>query len=161
MPLLPPQSRVGYTPRYGADVSLYLPSSARVRRLFGDAWYGVGPAFEPARIARRTAFRTDFDLLTQNRNGNNAFLVFAGGEVARSFAPPTGYFLPYGGLGLNLLYAHVRTDETDLDRLSVAGSAFVGTRLGRNAYLEARYRLTPNLDGLSFSGTSVTLGLRF
>ena len=161
LPLPPPQSRTGYAPRYGADVSFYLPTSARVRRLFGDEWFGIGPAFSPVRIAQRTAFRPDFDLVTQSRSGNDALLAFVGGEVIRSLARPTGYFLPYAGLGAGLLYARADADGVDVNRLTLAGSAFVGTRLGRNAYTEIRYRLTPTLDGLDFSGTSVTVGLRF
>ena len=166
MPIFPPsfavQDRAAYTPRYGADVSLYLPTSAKVRARFGDAWVGFGPAFSPVRLATKTAFRVDFDIISQSRNGNGAFLVFAGGELVRAFGRPDGPFLPYAGVGAGAFFAHVNSDAADYDRLSFAGSAFVGTRVTKNGYVEARYRLTPTLgSGLNFSGTSLTVGVRF
>lgn len=161
---LPPlQNRGGRTPRYGADVSFYLPTSGRVRSLFGSDWVGVGPAFSPVSIAQKTAFRPDVDFLSQSKHGNDALLVFAGGEVVRAFGRPNGIFLPYAGAGAGLLYADVDADSADVSytRLTFAGSAFVGTRLTRNAYVEARYRFVPSMEGLDFSGTSITFGVRF
>lgn len=89
--------------------------------------------------------------------------MFAGGEVVRRLSEPRGYFTPYAGAGVGLLYAKIDADDLGIsfNRLSVAGTAFVGTRLGRNAYAEARYRLVPNLEGLSFSGAMLTVGVRF
>ena len=144
-------------------MSIFLPTSSRVRRAFGDEWFGVGPAFSPVSIANGTAFRPDVDILSQSRRGNDAFLVFAGGEVVRRLSAPKGYFTPYAGAGAGLLYANVDADElgVSFNRLTVAGSLFVGTRLGRNAYAEARYRLVPSLEGLDFSGALLTVGLRF
>ena len=159
MPLLP---TTGYTPRYGADVSIYLPTSAKVRARFGDSWIGYGPAFSPVRLATKTAFRFDFDLLSSSRSGNDAFLAFAGGELIRAFGKAGGPFLPYAGVGADLLFARVNAGANDYTRVTGAASAFVGTRLTKNGYLEARYRVAPTLGGgLNFSGTSLTLGVRF
>lgn len=166
MPLLLPNlalpPRAGYTPRYGADVSIYLPTSAKVRARFGDSWIGYGPAFSPVRLATKTAFRFDFDILSNSRSGDDAFLVFAGGELIRAFGRTDGVFLPYAGVGADLLFARVNAGADDYTRVTAAASAFVGTRLTKNGYLEARYRVTPTLGGgLNFSGTSLTLGVRF
>lgn len=168
MPLLPLdfdvpvlQARGGRAPRYGADVSLYFPTSGRVRRTFGDDWVGIGPAFSPFSVAKGTAFRPDFDLISQSRHGNDALLVFAGGELVRRLSEPQGYLTPYVGAGVGLMYADVDAPGASFKRAAFAGSAFVGTRLGRNAYVEARYRAVPSLEGLNFSGTLLTVGVRF
>lgn len=154
-------AKKSHTPRYGVDVSTYIPSSSKVRRLFGGNWFGVGPAFTPIGISDRTVVVPDIDLLTQSKDGNLAILAFGGAEVSHALTKPTGYFLPYVGGGADVVFAHAETPEVLYSRFSVAGSAFVGTRLGKAAYVEFRYRLMPTIYGLNFGGTSITLGLRF
>jgi len=76
------------------------------------------------------------------------------------FSPP---FLPYYGASLNVVYANVKVPAEGIrgSGLGGGGSVFFGVIFKRKVILESRVRASTNIKGLNFSGSSLSLGLRF
>jgi hypothetical protein len=70
-------------------------------------------------------------------------------------------------LGITALFARTQTtipspEQTDpTSTVGVGGSVFLGTTIGRNAYLEARIFGISRLAGYQFSGVTIVAGARF
>jgi len=92
-----------------------------------------------------------------------------GGGSAGGF-PPGGFSLgsvppvvPYYGVGVNLLYANLKSPLENIDGsgFGAGGSVFAGVVLRRRFSLEARVRATTSVKGYNFSRAGLTLGVRF
>jgi len=159
-----PQSR--RLPLLGPDISVFLPSSARTRSLFGNAWFSFSPGFGSIeRASSHGSFSADLEILSAERGPNHVFLAPIGADFRICGGnSPRASTLPYGGLGANFVVTNLRILEQNLPprmRISAGASIFVGLTLGKRGYIEARYRAFSGTGGADFSGLQLSSGLRF
>jgi hypothetical protein len=92
-----------------------------------------------------------------------------GGGSAGGF-PPGGFspggvppVVPYYGVGVNLLYAHIKSPLEGINGsgFGAGGSVFAGVVFRRRFSLEARVRATTSVKGYNFSRAGLILGVRF
>lgn len=160
-------------PYLGLNVGTFVPSNALARNRFGDNWQtfspGLGPVLPPLQPTRFPDFSLATHKHTTGGFNNKAFLVFLGVQqqwplfTLSEDATRLPAFLPYFGAGAGTTYANLRSeaDRVKGSSFGVSGSAYVGTAIGLNAFIEARYRLLSPIQGFNLSGTQISIGLRF
>lgn len=168
-----PTPRAPYIPWIGLNVGSYLPTSGRVRDRFGTNWQTFSPGLGPVLPRPVPGLQSDLSFSVQRRQtggfNNRAFLALVGVQyqwplfrITQEMTKlPT--FLPYAGVGAGASYAALRSEGDNVNGSSVgaSGSLYVGTSIGFNTFLEARYRTLSRLRGFDLSGADLTIGVRF
>ncbi len=148
----------------GPDAEIYIPFSSKTKDTFGSSFTGVGIGFGGVRPEAGGHFSPDFSLLHESQNGDRALLGIAGLQFRKTFDSnfdENARFVPYYGAGANLIYGRLRVNgETD-DNFGAGASVFLGTSIGRHAFVEARVRALSSVANYNFSGLSLSAGLRF
>ena len=160
-------------PYLGLNVGTFVPTSALTRSRFGGNWQTFSPGLGTVLPSLKPTRLPDFSLATRRRSvggfNNKAFLVLLGIQqqwplfTLSEDATRLPTFLPYAGVGAGATYANLRSgaDNVNGSAFGASASAYVGTSIGLNAFIEARYRLLSPIKGFNLSGTQVSIGLRF
>lgn len=153
-------------PKVGVDFEVLFPFSSETRRNFGSTLTGIGLGFGKVVPKPGGHFAPDVLVASHKKNGNKLAFYGAGVQYRRTFGSAideTTRFVPYYGAGVGLAYGNVELPGQGIDDSKVvpAGSVFIGTSIGKRGILEARVRALPQVGGLSFSGLSLTAGVRF
>lgn len=171
----PPAQKPLRLPVYGLNAGTYLPASAAVRARFGESWFSFSPGLGPVLPLPFPALSPDFSLATQaaeRRTFNNrAFMALLGAQyqwpLFRLRPTPGEPFklpalLPYAGVGAGGVYAHLRSEADGIKGSGFApsASAYVGTSVGLNGFVEARWRTFGPVRGFNLSGLDLSVGLR-
>lgn len=151
----------------GVDGGVFFPSSSKTKKAFGSSFTSIGPGLGSVRVGRRR-LSPDIDIMRQDKNGNDATVVFAGAKILQPLtrALPEGNvtgFMPYGGFGLNLTYADVDAPAFGVNDsgFGIGASAIIGASFGRHFFAEGRYRLATKAADFNFSGGFLGIGVRF
>lgn len=153
-------------PSVGPEAEVYLLSSSRARDRFGSTLTGIGLGFGSVAPSKKARLSPDISILKSSHGRNDALFVIAGVQYKRAFSPEraeSSGFVPYYGVGLNALYGRVKVPMLRQKDNGFGGGAsiFVGSTLGRRAYVEARYRGLSSVGSYNFSGLSLSAGIRF
>lgn len=148
----------------GPNAGIYIPFSSKTKNTFGSSFKGIGVGFGSVRPKAGGQLRPDFSLLSESENGDRALLGIAGLQYRKTFdsnVEDNAQFVPYYGAGANLIYGRLKVGgETD-SNFGAGASVFVGTSIGRHAFVEARVRALSSVAEYNFSGLSLSAGLRF
>jgi hypothetical protein len=153
--------------RIGVDGGIFFPSSSKTKSAFGSNFKSIGPGLGSVQVLNRKV-SPDLDLMRQDKNGNDATVVFVGAKLLVPLGGPstsggTSGFAPYGGFGVNLTYADVDAPAFGVNDsgFGVGASAILGASFGTRFFVEGRYRLTTKAADFDFSGGLIGLGVRF
>lgn len=151
--------------RFGPQIGFYLPSSKRAQDRFGKTWsnigFGIGNISD---IHRDRRLALDISFISNSRGDAKIFLAPIGLAYSIGLGDQTRSTAAYTGISANLVVASLRSDRDRLPtRTSATGgaSAFLGTRFGESAYIEARYNALGKIRGFDLSGFNLTAGYRF
>lgn len=150
------------TPYLGASAGVFMPTDSKLREALGGTWFTFGPSSVNPGAYRDRMLGFNYNVLSQNRNGNNVF-IFAGsygivqpiGERMNGAARP--YFALRGGLAYMDYSLEVDNDHISGKRIGWNANAEVGILLIDRVTLSARYDVFGAVDGLSFNGLSFEL----
>ena len=150
----------------GPQIGTFLPTSARVRDRFGSSWFSIGPGLGAIRQpAYKGRFSYDVSFSSQKSGGNRAYVVPVGASYTKALrSDATCSTQPYYGVTLNVVGTKIRSLPDAVDtgvRAAPGGSLFLGSTLGEQAFVEARYRAMSKVAGFNFSGLDLTAGYRF
>ena len=153
-------------PLVGPQAEVYFLSSSRARDRFGSTLSGIGLGFGSVVPSKKARLSPDIDVLSSDHNGNKALFVIAGVQYRRAFSPETvdtARFVPYYGIGANVLYSQIKVRSSGQNDKGFGGGAslLLGSTLGRRAYVEARLRGLSSVRSYNFSGLSLSAGIRF
>lgn len=160
-------------PMFGLNVGSYIPTSSLARNRFGDNWLAFSPGFGPVLPRPVAGLQPDLSFATQKRQtgllNNRAFLALVGVQYQWPLFRITEettklpLFLPYAGVGAGAAYATLRSEGDGVNGSSLGGNvnAYVGTSIGLNGFVEARYRALSRLRSFDLSGAELSLGIRF
>lgn len=145
----------------GVSIGTYLLTDGDTRDAFGTSPISYGIALvQPYRTAAR-GLRFDVQTLSLNAEGNTFFLL--GGTIGYEVQAlnqgdrPTAFARI--GVGPAFYSYDVERGANDVDgsKISFLGSAEVGYTFADRFVLSAKYIVTPDLDGLNFSGLQFQL----
>ena len=154
-------------PRFGVDAGVFFPTSGKTKDAFGSRWtsFGLGTGFT---VVTRPGFDPDFEILSQDKGGNDASVYLVGGRFLFPLARPAvtaaiPTFAPYAGVGVNLNYTRIDAPDFGADDkgFGVGGSAILGASIGRRLFAEARYRVFTEKADFNLSGAQLVVGARF
>lgn len=153
-------------PKVGVDFEILFPFSSETRRDFGSTLTGISLGYGQVVPKAGGHFAPDVLVANHKKNGNKLAFYGAGVQYRRTFdnaIDENTRFVPYYGAGVGLAYGQVELPGQGVDDSKVvpAGSVFIGTSVGKRGIVEARLRALPQVGGLSFSGLSLTAGMRF
>ncbi len=148
--------------RIGPEVGFFLPSDKKTRDVFGDSWtsFGVGLGkVTSAEDQRPLGF--DVYVLYKSRNGNRALLIPIGLQYRRPLNK--GRTAAYAGVSADLIPGEIRVPAENRRgfKVTAGASAFIGTTIGTDAYVEARYLVAGSLNSYNVSGLNLSAGIRF
>ncbi len=163
------QNRGRHFPKIGVNVGVYIPTDARTRNRFGNAWtsvgLGIGSADAPPSAGR---FTLDFGLTAENSGNNYAYIVPVGIAYRRAFSAPSvasrRIYIPYYGVSLDAVGVDLKSPQDNVHpgvEVTGGGSITLGTTVGRSAFIEARYSEVAKVKGFDLSGVDLTVGVRF
>lgn len=157
------QERRGFFSQLGVDTESYMPFSGKTRDRFGSRFTGVGLGFGSITPDVKRAISPDVTILNQSQSGDRALLVLGGLQYRKPFSSDTKglRFVPYYGVGANLIYGRLRVDGERDSNFGAGASLFVGTTFTRHAFVEARVRALSKVASYDFSGLSLSAGVRF
>ena len=153
-------------PEIGPEVEVYVPFSSKTRDRFGSTFTGIGIGFGSAVPRTGGQIRPDIAIVRAESGRNEALFIAGGLQYRRTFVDQVAAdarYVPYYGAGLNLMYGKVETRarNRDEDDFGAGASVFVGTSVGRRAFVEGRLRGLNSVNSYNFSGLALTAGLRF
>lgn len=146
----------------GPQIGTYIPTSAKTRDRFGDAWLIVGVGLgSTSEVHPDHHFTLDLQAVSTSRSGAQAIVAPIGLSYAVSFGSGSRTF---AGVSADAVIAYLRSDKDHLPsrtRFTGGGGLFVGERFSEHGYIEARYNAFAPVRGFDLSGVNLTLGLRF
>jgi len=151
---------------FGVNGGLYIPTDSKTRDRFGSSGFSIGPGFGAVRRVKNKGITSLSLSFISMEKGDNKFYML---PIGLQYARPLGWHKdaklhPYYGLSLNAVPAKIRSRPDNVDtgiKLGYGGSAFVGTTIGRHAFVEGRYLLISKIDTFDLSGFDVSVGYRF
>jgi hypothetical protein len=158
----PPVHHTGHF-ELGPQFGVYLPTSGKTRSRFGDAWYSVGIGLGSISVPHNGRLTLDLNAISQIRGDDAAYVIPLGIQYIQPLSQ-TGSSIPYAGISADLVFNYMSVPEDNIHyglRETGGGSVFLGTTLGRNAYVEVRYLEMGTVRSYDFSGLSVSIGARF
>ena len=146
----------------GPEVGIFLPADADLRNALGSQWvsFGVSTMRQGSTVQRKLG--TNFNLISQSKNGNKVFLgSYSFGVVIPFSENGNSEFQPYialrGGLNYTDYAISQGINRFSAKRIGYNANAEFGVQFGDRLTLSARYDLSPNYDGFSFNGLSLSL----
>ena len=148
---------------FGPEVGAFFPSGKLSKR-FGSSWVSVGLGLGSISVAPRTGeWGLDLNLLSRQGTNTHAYIAPIGVQY-RVGLSSSGSVVPYIGASADLVLSDIRSpqDHAHSGLMETGGaSVFIGTNLGPQAYIEARYLALGSVQGFDLSGADLTFGLRF
>jgi hypothetical protein len=147
----------------GPEVGVFFPSGKLSSR-FGSSWFSIGlglGSITPASTSGQLGL--DVSLLSRTGSDTHAYIAPVGLQYRVGLAKG-GSTIPYAGVSADLVLADIRSaqDHAHSGLMETGGgSVFLGTSLGPQAYVEARYLALGSVQGFNLSGFDLTAGLRF
>jgi hypothetical protein len=147
----------------GPEVGVFFPGGKLSSR-FGSSWFSIGLGLGQIRQASRSGqLGLDFNLLSRIGSSTHAYIAPIGLQYRVALAQG-GYTIPYVGVSGDLVLADIRSPQDNAHSGLMetgGGSVYVGTSLGPQAYVEARYLALGSVQGFNLSGLNLSAGLRF
>ncbi len=148
--------------RIGPELGLFLPTDNKTRDTFGGSWlsFGLGlGGITSAQDQRPLGF--NLYILYKKSGDNRAIIVPVGLQYRRPLNK--GRTAAYAGVSADLLPGEIRVPSENRRgvKVTAGASAFIGTTVGDDAYVEARYLAAGSLNGYNVSGLKLSAGLRF
>ena len=154
-----------YTPQYGADAGVYLPTSSTVKNLLGSTWYSISPAFGAIGYdTNKGSVGIDLSVLFNSHDGNHVLLAPVGLKYTQGIGSPGDTIYPYFSVAGDAAIVSVDIPNSTISNSTTvvpSGEALLGLSFGDRAFLEAGYRAVGSTKGLSFSGGEANVGIRF
>jgi len=154
----------GFLSKIGPEAEIYVPFSSKTKDRFGSSFKGLGIGFGSIRPQAGGRFSPDISIMREEQSGDRALLALAGLQYRKTFAATVDddeRYVPYFGAGANLVYGRLRVNDQRDSDFGAGASVFVGTSIGRRAFVEARVRGLSEVADYNFSGVSLSAGLRF
>ncbi|ARU42426.1 hypothetical protein CCB80_15205 [Armatimonadetes bacterium Uphvl-Ar1] len=148
----------------GPEIGVFLPADADLRNALGSQWYsfGISTMRQGATVERKVG--TNFNLISQSKNGNKVFLgsytvglVIPFNSVAGGSNDFQPYFAVRGGLNYTDYAISQGVNRFSAKRLGYNANAEFGVQFGDRLTLAARYDISPEYQGFNFNGLSLSL----
>lgn len=148
--------------RIGPELGLFLPTDNKTRDTFGGSWlsFGLGlGGITSAQDQRPLSF--NLYILYKKSGDNRAIIVPVGLQYRRPLNK--GRTAAYAGVSADLIPGEIRVPSENRRgfKVTAGASAFIGTTIGDDAYVEARYLAAGSLNGYNVSGLNLSAGFRF
>ena len=149
----------------GPEIGVFIPADASLRSALGSQWYSIGVSTMKQGTMIQRKVGTNFNLISQSKNGNKVFMGSYTLGVVIPFNTNTRSmntdFQPYFAVRGGLNYTDYAISQ-GLTRLSGKNlgynvNAELGVQMGDRFTLSARYDITPDYDGFNFDGLSFSL----
>lgn len=161
----PPSSSHKWEIKIGPEVGVFFPTSGKTADRFGSEWWALGIGIGSLQDATEHGnFSLDLTVVSRYGSDSHIFVAPVGLQYIKAIGPTTNSSVPYAGLSGDLVFVDIRSlpDNVHSGFHETGGaSAFVGTTLGKKAYIEARYLWNGSVEGFDTSGLNLTAGARF
>jgi len=148
--------------RIGPEVGFFLPTDKKTRDVFGDSWVSFGLGLGKITSAEdQRPLGLDVYILYKKSGDNRAFLIPIGLQYRRPLNK--GRTAAYAGVSADLIPGEIRVPAENRRgfKVTAGASAFIGTTVGTDAYVEARYLVAGSLNSYNVSGLNLSAGFRF
>ena len=153
-----------YTPAVGVRFGAYFPQNSRVTHSVGNIMAGGGVDVT-VQHSPGTRVILSLDYIDRSNSGRNLRLTPLTIGVY-GVGTPSGGITPYYGLGVGAYFVHsnllTNTGTTSsANTTSLGGYLAAGIQFQDNVFLEGRYHVVQESNGVNTGGLQVTVGYRF
>ncbi|MBL1149526.1 MAG: hypothetical protein HND42_04890 [Armatimonadetes bacterium] len=145
----------------GVDVGIFYPQNETVKDTFDDQWFRVG--ITPLGFQRPEQWKFTFDIayLRNSTSLGRATLMPITFGITRSFGTSSDV-RPYVALRVGPYFGDVFSPPLGIDenKIGFDANAALGLTFGNTFYVEARYDVFSDFEGLDFSGFFLSAGVR-
>jgi hypothetical protein len=158
-------SAFAQTAQIGPDFGIFFPTSRAVRDAFGDTIPDFGFGRTRTSVAGKPSLRTDFGVLTAQRNGNKLLILpfTLQTEFRLTQDENRGGFQPYARLGAGAAYYDYAITTTGgrnaAKTFGLTSSAELGVVFAQRWNLYGKYQYFQRRGGFDFSGVTVGVSL--
>lgn len=166
-PAPPPPKRHASKFAFGPEIGYFGVFSAHTRNRVGTGDTSIGFGIRPLTTPRQAGnLDLDFSFFSLKNGSSHAYVLPVGVKyrVRLDADDSDDRYTPYAGVGLDAVVAQIKSVPDNIDthaRVGAGANVFLGTLIGKKAFVEARLFGMTRIEGFNFSGAGIEAGYRF